>query len=181
MTRELAGVECVAGVPGCLKQQWVVTLDAPRREKIAYEARVVIAARNRDRPEAAMAGHLRPLDDTFWRRRASAEKAQAALAEADVGAPIDTDRLRGASPFPTILDTRVANAAPSPWLAPPRLVASKIPPACQGSPAPAPERRQIARAPSPGWGMKCRAARDSLDLRVSLTTPQPTNETSRSR
>lgn len=56
-----------------LKEQRVVTLDAPHQEKIAYKAHVeiheAIAARDPDRAEAAMAAHLRQLEETFWRRR----------------------------------------------------------------------------------------------------------------
>ena len=55
-----------------LKQQRVVTLDAPRQEKIAYKAHVAIyeaiAMRDADRAEAAMADHMRQLEQTFWRR-----------------------------------------------------------------------------------------------------------------
>ena len=54
-----------------LKEQRVVTLDAPRQEKIAYKAHAAIfeaiAARDPDRAEAAMAAHLRQLEQTFWR------------------------------------------------------------------------------------------------------------------
>ena len=71
------------GMSGWLKQQRVVTLDAPRQEKIAYDAHVAIhaaiAARNPDQAEAAMAAHLRQLEDTFWRRRAGEEKGRGAL------------------------------------------------------------------------------------------------------
>jgi GntR family transcriptional regulator, sialic acid-inducible nan operon repressor len=55
-----------------LKQQRVVTLDAPRQEKIAYKAHVAIfeaiAMRDADRAEAAMADHMRQLEQTFWRQ-----------------------------------------------------------------------------------------------------------------
>ena len=54
----------------------MVTLDAPRQEKIAYKAHVAIyeaiADHDPDRAEAAMAAHLRQLEETFWRRRKSA-------------------------------------------------------------------------------------------------------------
>ena len=59
---------------GWLKEQRIVTLDAPRQERIAYKAHVeiyeAIAARDPDKAEAAMAEHLRQLEDTFWKRRA---------------------------------------------------------------------------------------------------------------
>jgi GntR family transcriptional regulator, sialic acid-inducible nan operon repressor len=55
-----------------LKEQRVVTLDAPRQERIAYQAHVAIyeaiAAREPDRAEVAMAEHMRQLERTFWRR-----------------------------------------------------------------------------------------------------------------
>jgi len=58
---------------GWLKEQRVVTLDAPRQEKIAYRAHVAIyeaiAARDPDRAESAMAEHMRQLEKTFWRQR----------------------------------------------------------------------------------------------------------------
>jgi GntR family transcriptional repressor for pyruvate dehydrogenase complex len=61
-------------ISGWLKEQRVVTLDAPRQERIAYKAHVAIyeaiAARDADGAEAAMAAHLRQLEATFWRRRA---------------------------------------------------------------------------------------------------------------
>jgi GntR family transcriptional repressor for pyruvate dehydrogenase complex len=57
-----------------LKEQRVVTLDAPRQEKIAYDAHVAIyeaiAARDPDGAESAMADHLHQLERTFWQRRA---------------------------------------------------------------------------------------------------------------
>lgn len=60
------------GMSEWLKEQRVVTLDAPRQEKIAYQAHVAIyeaiAAREPDRAEAAMASHMRQLERTFWRR-----------------------------------------------------------------------------------------------------------------
>jgi len=56
---------------GWLKGQRVVTLDAPGQEATAYKAHVAIyeaiAAHDPDRAEAAMAAHLRQLEDTFWR------------------------------------------------------------------------------------------------------------------
>src|SRR5579863_72841 len=56
-----------------LKEQRVVTLDAPRQEKIAYKAHVAIfeaiAMRDPDRAESAMADHMRQLEQTFWRQR----------------------------------------------------------------------------------------------------------------
>lgn len=59
-----------------LKEQRVVTLDAPRQEKIAYKAHVAIfeaiATRDPDRAEAAMADHMRQLEQTFWRQRGPA-------------------------------------------------------------------------------------------------------------
>jgi len=61
---------------GWLKEQRIVTLDAPRQEKTVYKAHVeifeAIAARDPDRAEAAMAAHLRQLEDTFWRRKSDA-------------------------------------------------------------------------------------------------------------
>jgi GntR family transcriptional repressor for pyruvate dehydrogenase complex len=58
---------------GWLKEQRVVTLDAPRQERIAYKAHAAIfeaiASRDADRAEEAMADHLRQLEKTFWRQR----------------------------------------------------------------------------------------------------------------
>jgi GntR family transcriptional repressor for pyruvate dehydrogenase complex len=58
---------------GWLKEQRVVTLDAPRQERIAYKAHAAIfeaiAVRDADRAEEAMADHLRQLEKTFWRQR----------------------------------------------------------------------------------------------------------------
>jgi GntR family transcriptional repressor for pyruvate dehydrogenase complex len=60
-----------------LKEQRVVTLDAPRQEKIAYKAHVAIyeaiAIRDADRAEAAMADHMRQLERTFWRQLGGAD------------------------------------------------------------------------------------------------------------
>ena len=62
---------------GWLKEQRIVTLDAPRQEKIAYKAHSAvyeaIAARDPDQAEAAMASHLKQLEEAFWRNRPSAE------------------------------------------------------------------------------------------------------------
>ena len=67
---------------GWLKNQRVATLDAPGQEATAYEAHVAIhdaiAAHDPDRAEAAMANHLRQLEDMFWRLRADASDAPAA-------------------------------------------------------------------------------------------------------
>lgn len=63
---------------GWLKEQRVVTLDAPKQEKTAYKAHVeiydAIAAHDADRAEAAMAAHLRQLADTYWKRRTRLDK-----------------------------------------------------------------------------------------------------------
>jgi GntR family transcriptional repressor for pyruvate dehydrogenase complex len=58
---------------GWLKQQRVVTLEAPGQDRIAYDAHraiyEAIAAHDPDHAESAMAAHLRQLSDTFWQRR----------------------------------------------------------------------------------------------------------------
>ena len=64
---------------GWLKEQRVVTLDAPKQERTAYKAHVeiyeAIAAHDADLAESAMAAHLRQLEETFWSQLARADQA----------------------------------------------------------------------------------------------------------
>lgn len=63
-----------------LREQRVVTLAAEGQEKIAFEAHKAIyegiAARDADRAENAMRGHLEQLAGTFWQHRALAERGE---------------------------------------------------------------------------------------------------------